>query len=66
MRELLLIVPTLNSSFWTVTIQTDRKDETACLLDYTIAKFSSAGSNLWDHYKVQFTVALPDQTQEIL
>jgi hypothetical protein len=40
----------------------------AGFLNYTIATFFFffAGSNLWDNQKVGFSVALPDQMQEIL
>jgi hypothetical protein len=38
----------------------------AGFLGYTIATFSSAGSSFWNHHNAQFSVALPDQTQDIL
>jgi len=64
MRELLFFAPTLDSSFWTVTFIETMKP--AGFLDYTIATFSSAGSNLWNHHNARFSLALPDRTQQIL
>jgi hypothetical protein len=63
MRKLLLIAPTRESSFWTLTIQIYGNTEIGWFLAYTIGILSLAGCNLLDGRKG--TDYLNEPTQEI-